>query len=264
MRLLICLTGVLAGSLLTARAQQRLYLDAQLGAEYDFAEGAHFGKGQGPFKARDFGLGVLAAPLLRWQGPTWSVSTGYTSGTAGWGYRLTVPASATHNPSSRGDARKHYTGANLRRIPLLVSHRLTDVDWTLLNTARGPLQLAFRLEGVVGGGLQARGNTCLDCGNLTGGGGRDTITFTPRPYWRRRWGGYLTAGATARFYHRGQERLTLRLLLTQGLQDMIVVPLDYRYNGHRGSTTLHVRGSGVSLAVGYPLKLHPLRGAAPE
>lgn len=243
-----------------APAQNRLYLDAQLGAEYNFAEGAHFGKGKWPFKARTFGWDELAAPMLRWQGSRWSVAAGYSGGNAAWGYRLTVPKGITHNPF-HGEGVSSFSSAYLHRIPVLVSRKLTDVN--LIPMGDEQYLLSFRLEGVAGGGAQAKSYTCLDCGTLGIGGGYDTIAFTERPYWRRRWGGYLTAGATARFYRRGRERATLRLLLTQGLHDMIVVPLAYSYNGRQGATTLRVRGSGVSLMLGYPFKLHTFRRPGP-
>ncbi|GAA4378916.1 hypothetical protein [Hymenobacter koreensis] len=244
------------------QAQNRLYLDAQLGVDHTFAEGAFWKTGQRPLNARVVRRDEIAAPMLRWQGEQWSVSVGYSGGNYGWGYKVRLPKDLIQNPYGQRVFTGGTSSAYAHRIPVLVSRKLTDVNFLALGDEQ--YLLSFRLEGVVGGGAQAKSYTCLDCGSLNpGGNGYDSITFTERPYWRRRWGGYLTAGATARFYRRGKERATLHLLVTQGLQDMIVVPLDYSYNGRQGSTTLRVRGSGVSLMLGYPFKLHTFRRPGP-
>jgi|GEM_PF-4544923 len=233
------------------------YLDLQAGAQYGFAEGAHWGKDVRPLKARNFTLDEIAAPLLRWQGPRWSVSAGYSGAGLAYGYKLQVPAAATRNPY-QGEQGGAALSAYAHRFPVLVSRRLARVSLYEVDTVRHLYLFSFQAEAVFGGGLQRHANQCLTCSQVEGSRGLyDTIQFRETPYYRRTWGSFLSAGVTARFYHLGRERATLRLLYTQGLQDIILVPLAYRYNGRSGFTTLHVRGSGISLTLGYPLRIYP-------
>ncbi|SMB79781.1 hypothetical protein SAMN00120144_4219 [Hymenobacter roseosalivarius DSM 11622] len=104
----------------------------------------------------------------------------------------------------------------------------------------------------------------MACGGLGAGGGLyDTIVFRESIWVRRKWGGFLVGGVTARFYRLGKERLNLSLYYTQGLTDMLLVPVEYRYNAQRGATTLHVRGSGLSATLGIPIRLKTFGNAPP-
>jgi hypothetical protein len=131
-----------------------------------------------------------------------------------------------------------------------------------IDTLRHTYLASFRLDAVVGGGLNRIGNNCLDCSQLSAGGGLfDTIDFRETVQLRRQWGGFLLGGVTARFYRLGKERLNLSVYYTQGLTDMLRVPVEYRYNSQRGATTLRVRGSGFSATLGLPIRLKTFRKA---
>ena len=183
------------------------------------------------------------------------IATGYSGSTLGWAYGIEVPQQYTLNPF-HGEQRSHGVGVYMHQLPLLVSKTIGAYNIREIDTVRHTYLASFRLDAVFGGGLNRIGNNCMDCGSLSGGGGfYDTIEFEESPVVRRKWGGFLIGGVTARFYRLGKERLNLSVYYTQGLTDMLLVPVAYRYNSQRGATTLHVRGSGFSATLGLPLRL---------
>ena len=264
-----CYRSVLAALLLTgaplreAGAQTRLYLDARIGAGYNFAEGAHAGKGERPFKARSFLLHnfIYLQPRLQFN-DKWALTAGYRGSALSWGYRLEVPADVTVNPFPQGNESSAARSAYLHQFPVELHRTVGRFNWVPLDTLDRLYLFSFRLDVFAGGGLNRAGNNCLDCGNATPpplsgqtNPPQDVIEFREQPYYRRTWGGFVTAGATARFYRLGRERLNFSLMLTQGLTDMLTIPVQYSYNGRRGATVLQARGSGISATLGYPILL---------
>ncbi|HEX8326573.1 MAG TPA: hypothetical protein VF629_03450 [Hymenobacter sp.] len=145
-------------------------------------------------------------------------------------------------------------------------YTIRRVNWIPLDTLDRLYLLSFKLDVFAGGGLNRVGDNCLACGDpnptpITGQTNpfKDVIEFREQPYYRRTWGGFVTAGATARFYRRGKERLNFSLALTQGLTDMLTIPVQYSYNGRRGATVLQARGSGISATLGYPILISTFR-----
>lgn len=250
-------------SLAAGQAQTKLYLDARLGAGYNFAEGAHSGKGERPFKARNF-IGhvfLYLQPRVQFN-EKWGLTAGYRGSGSSWGYKLEVPADVTVNPFPQGNQRGRAGSAYLHQFPLQLHYTTGRYNLHPLDTLDRLYLFSFKLDVFAGGGLNRNGNNCLDCGSLnptpvTGQTSptRDIIEFQDQPYYHHTWGGFLTVGATARFYRLGKERLNFSLALTQGLTDMLLVPVQYSYNGRLGATTLHVRGSGISATLGYPILL---------
>ncbi|WP_345112568.1 hypothetical protein [Hymenobacter algoricola] len=242
-------------------AQSKLYFDTRIGAGYNFVEGAHAGKGERPFKARNFLLHTFLylQPRLQFN-EQWALTAGYRGSGLTRGYKIEVPADVTVNPFPQGNQSGLARSAYLHQLPVQLHYTLGRYNIHPLDTLDRLYLLSFKLDVFVGGGLNRVGNNCLDCGNydttpLTGGTSpvRDVIEFREQPYYNRTWGGFLTGGVTAHFYRLGKERLNFSLALTQGLTDMMVVPVQYSYNGHLGATTLHVRGSGISATLGYPI-----------
>ncbi|NVO83414.1 hypothetical protein HW556_00815 [Hymenobacter sp. P5252] len=144
----------------------------------------------------------------------------------------------------------------MHQLPVLLSKTFREINIREIDTIRHTYLASFRLDAVLGGGLNRLGNNCLDCGGVDAGGlFYDTIDFRQTIIVRRKWGGFLMGGVTARFYRLGKERLNLSIYYTQGLTDMLLVPVQYQYNSQRGATTLHIRGSGVSATLGVPIRL---------
>ena len=248
--------GLLAASR-SGCAQRVLYLDLRAGINHNFVEGAYFGKGEPPFKARSpLNFGVHAGGLVRLQlSETVSLAAGYNGSSLAWSYGLKVPKQHTRNPFE-GEEKSHGSGVHMYQFPLLLTKTIRVFNIREIDTVQHTYLASFRLDAVLGGGLNRIGNDCLDCDGLsTGGGLYDEIEFRETIVERRKWGQFLTGGVTARFYRLGKERLNLSVSYTQGLTDMLLVPVAYRYNTQRGATTLHVRGSGLSATLGVPLRL---------
>ena len=246
---------------LVARAQTQLYLDARFGTGYNFAEGAHFGKGERPFKARHFIRHhfVYLMPRLVLS-DRWAVTAGYRGGGLSWGYKLEVPADLTVNPFPQGDQKGSASSAYLHQFPVKLYYTLGRHNWVPVDTLGRLYLLSFRLDAFGGGGLERVSTDCLTCSNFNPtpltrrtSPYQDIIEFREQPFYNRIWGGFVTAGLTARFYRLGKVRLDFSLCFTQGLTDMLLVPVQYSYNGHLGASLLHVRGSGISVTLGYPI-----------
>ena len=249
--------GLLAASR-SGFAQRTLYLDLRAGINHNFVEGAYLGKGEPPFKAHGrLNFGVQAVAMLRLQlSEQVGIATGYSGSELGWAYGLKVPKQHTRNPFE-GEEKSHGSGLYLHQFPLLLTKTMKVYHLREIDTVRHTYLASFRLDAVFGGGLNRLGNYCRDCDEelSTGGGLYDEIEFRETLLVRRQWGQFLLGGVTARFYRLGKERLNLSLYYTQGLTDMLLVPVEYRYNTQRGATTLHVRGSGFSATLGVPLRL---------
>ena len=236
-------------------AQAHLYLDVKVGANYTFAEGAYFGKGTYPFKARYLRFDEQATLMLRVQATDKTgVSAGYSGSTLGWGYNLRVPSSSTHNPY-RGEWAARATGLYMHQFPVLINRTVGRYNIREIDTLKHLYLVSFKLDIVGGVGINRLGNSCLDCGSLSGGGLYDTIDFKQTVSVRHKWGMSLLGGVTARFYRLGKERLNLSLYYTQGMTTMVVVPVEYRYNSQQGSSKLNVRGSGLSATLGIPIRI---------
>ena len=249
-------------------AQSKLYLDLKIGANHNAAEGVYFNKSRLPFKPystlKDMSFDEQGVAMLRWQfTEKLGLATGYSGSTLGWAYSIEVPQQYTRNPF-QGEWRGVGAGAYMHQIPLLLNKTIGEYNIREIDTVSHTYLASFRLDAVLGGGVNLIGNNCLDCGTLGNGVlAYDTIQFNETIIRRRDWGGFLMGGVTARFYRLGKERLNLSLYYTQGLTDILLVPFEYRYNSQRGSTTLHVRGSGFSATLGYPLRLAMFGRAAP-
>ena len=245
-----------------AQAQTKIYLDARVGYGYNFAEGAHGGKGERPFVARNYLGHVLPYLQPRVQlNDRWALTAGYRGSSLSYGYKLQVPPDVSVNPfggSERGTASTVY----MHQFPLEVHYALKRYNFVPLDTAGILHRFGLRLDVFAGGGLNRAGNNCIECANgrigppqVTGqtNPNFDVIEFAAQPRYHHAWGGFVAAGATARFFHLGKERLNFSLAFTQGLTDMLLVPVQYSYNGRLGATTLHVRGTGISATMGYPI-----------
>ncbi|AHJ97782.1 hypothetical protein [Hymenobacter swuensis] len=209
-----------------ARSQQ-LSLDLQIGGQYAYAEGGHFGIGKRPFKGHEFLITPFVAPMLRLQlKDETNISIGYSGGGLGWGYKLQVPK-AQSNGAYGGAYGGHAVSVYLDRLPLLVSWPVARFDFQPLPTEAEQYAYSIRF--------------CQTC-NLGAGivSPQDTIVFRQQPSITRHWGAFLTGGATARFYRLGRERFNISLFLNQGLTTMMRVPVQYTYNSQRGAVTLPV------------------------
>ncbi|NVO32878.1 hypothetical protein HW554_16815 [Hymenobacter sp. P5342] len=248
------LLGSLGGAF-QCQAQRTLYLDLRAGGNFTFAEGAYFGKGEPPFKAYSSqSFGVQGVAMLRLQlSEKFGIATGYSGSDLGWGYSIQVPKEYSVNPY-HPDKLGSSTGAYMHQFPLLLSKTFGEYNIREIDTVYHTYLASFRLDAVLGGGLNRIGNNLLE-EKYIASSGYDFIEFRATPILRRRWGQFLIGGVTARFYRLGKERLNLSLYYTQGLTDMLLVPVEYRYNTQRGATTLHVRGSGFSATLGLPLRL---------
>lgn len=248
------------GSLINSiqcRAQSRLYLDLKVGANHNFAEGAYFGKGEPPFKAYSrLTFHEQGVVMIRLQvREKWSISAGYSGSTLGWAYSIRVPEKFTANPYG-GEQRGISTGAYMHQWPLLIGKTIKGYNIREIDDIQHIYLASFKLDIVAGGGLNRIGNNCLSCNNSNGGILLyDLIEFEDNPIVKSRLGGFLIGGITSKFYRLGKERLNLSFYYTQGLTDMLIVPVNYRYNSETGSTTLHVRGSGFSATLGVPIRL---------
>lgn len=237
-------------------AQRMLYLDAQVGGQYAYAEGAHFGLGQPPLKGRAFLITPFVAPMLRLQlTERTGVSVGYSGGGLGWGYRLQVPAGQSNNPYG-GVSASNAVSVYLDRIPLLVNRTVARANFQEFDATNELYRFGLGLDVFAGVGVNYVRGFCATCHLGSGFSGQgDTVTFREQPIIVRHWGGYLTAGLIGRVYHLGKERLSITLFVNQGLVTMMEVPVQYTYNGNRGAVTLRVRGSGVGVMVAVPLRL---------
>lgn len=258
MRIFILLVACLACSGFShgAFAQKTLYLDAQVGGQYAFAEGAHLGLGQRPFKAHEFLITPLVAPMLRLQlNERTGVSLGYSGGGLGWGYKLQVPPSLSNNPYG-GAYAGHAVSVYLDRVPLLLNHTVTQINFKEISAEQGRYLFGLKIDAFAGGGVNYVRGFCKTC-NLGAGvvSPLDTIIFRQQPAITRHWGGYVTVGATARVYRLGKERFNVTVFINQGLTTMMEVPVQYTYNSGRGAITLRVRGSGVGLLAAVPIRL---------
>ncbi|GAB2770351.1 hypothetical protein HNQ93_000478 [Hymenobacter luteus] len=250
-------------------AQSKLYLDLKVGASHNAAEGVYFDKSRLPFKPystlKDMSFDEQGVLMLRLQlREKWGISTGYSGSALAWAYSLQMPQQYTVNPY-HGEWKGQGASLYMHQLPLLVSRTFREYNIRQIDTIRHTYLASFRLEAVLGGGLNRIGNNCLDCGQLgTGGLFYDTIEFKETPIVKRKWGGFLIGGVTARFYRLGKERLNLSVYYTQGLTDMVLVPVAYQYNAQRGATTLRVRGSGFSATLGIPIRLKTFSKAPPS
>lgn len=250
---LSCLVGLTP---LRSLAQARLFLDLQLGANYTHAEGAYFGKGTPPFKAYNprQSFDEQGGVRLRLQASEkLGISVGYNGSTLGWSYHLKVPKADTHNPYD-GELRGKSTGMYIHQFPVLFTRALGRYNIKEVDSVRHLYLLSIQLDVAGGGGLNRFGAASGES-RLSSWGLYDTIEFRQTPIRQCQWGGFLIGGVTARFYRLGKEQLNLSLYYTQGLTDMLLVPVTYRYNARQGATTLHVRGSGFSATLGVPLRL---------
>jgi len=250
---------MLSATARSGSAQSKLYLDLRAGINRNEAEGVYFGKSKSPFKAYNtFGQSTFAVqgvPMLRLQlNEKFGIATGYSGGSLSWSYNIKVPKEYTVN-SSEGDYYGKTIGVYMHQFPLLLSKTFKEYHFWEIDTVQHIHRVSIRLDAVLGGGLNRFGNSLLD-GDYGGTGfGEDLIEFRATPVLRRKWGQFLIGGVTARFYHRDRERLSLSVYYTQGLTDMLHVPVEYRYNTQSGSTKLRVRGSGLSATLSYPLRL---------
>lgn len=244
----------------TALAQHPIHLDVQLGLKHNYAEETYRLRRQLPQPLR-YGIGdrspmpnLVGAQVRVGLNPRWSVAAGVLAGDiVGWGYRLRVPAEATHNPYVPEDKGEYY-GTFALAVPLTAYRSVWRLNTTGLG-ARGQTH-AWGLGADVSAGLTPSYATGgLDFPRLNLPGLYDTITFDQAPRFRRRFGMSLTLGATLRLYRLDRERLNLSLQLNQGLWDMVQVPFSYAYNRRGGSARLHARGSGLLLTLGYPIRL---------
>lgn len=239
-----------------ARAQQKLFLDLRLGSEYGYAESGHFGLGTRPLKGHKFILQFFPSALLRYQvSEKLSLATGYSGGAAGWGYKLTVPDDVTHNDFG-GAWNSSANAVYLDRFPLLVEYTARRFNFKPVSDAQGLYQYSVGLS--VTGGIGASHLHGFVYNRLQVGPVflKDTIDFQEQdPVVLRHWGGYATAGITARFYRLGKERLNVALSVQQGFADLLQQQVDYTYNSRRGSQLFRVRGSSLGLAVGIPIRL---------
>ncbi|SEU03635.1 hypothetical protein SAMN04487998_3604 [Hymenobacter actinosclerus] len=186
---------------------------------------------------------------------SYGISLGYSGGGLGWGYKLQVPKSISHSPYGGVYAGKAVS-VYLDRIPVLFNHTVTRFDFKEVNADQELYLLSVKIDMFAGGGVNYVRGFCESC-NLSGGfiSPQDTIIFRQQPAIVRHWGGYVTAGATARVYRLGREKFNVTLFLNQGLTTMMEVPVQYTYNSGRGSIKLHVRGSGVGLLAAVPIRL---------
>lgn len=141
---------------------------------------------------------------------------------------MKVPKAATHNPFGGAQHGGSY-GLYMHQFPLLFTHRIGRYNIKEIDTVRHRYLMSFQLDAVGGGGLNRMINN-IDEGTLNLGGLYDTVEFRQTQVRRRRSGGFLMGGVTARFYRLGKERLTLNMYYAQGLTNMLLVPIDYRYN----------------------------------
>lgn len=271
LRLLLFSLGLsgLLPQLATAQtpAPKKLFLDLQLGGQYAYAEGGHFSSNTRPFTRHYFILKFWPGALLRYQAtPRLAISTGYTGGATGWGYRLKMPKELTNNGNGEGGSRNGTTTAvYVDRIPLLLDWQLKSFNFKLVDANTGLYNYAIKLNLTGGvGAVRVRDftNNRLSLGPYFG---NDTIDIKEAdPYIVNRWGAYVTAGATARFYRLGKEKFNIGLFLNQGFTDLVRVNVDYAYNGgNKGSHLFRSRGSGIGLTVGVPICLKTFRSAAP-
>lgn len=264
---LFCLVFTLLLGAPRSHAQSKLYLDLRLGVNHNQAEGAYFGKGTRPFKPystlRDMSFDEQAVVMLRLQmQEKFGIAAGYSGSSLAWAYSLQMPRQYTVNPF-HPEWKGSGAGAYTHQFPVLLSKTFRKINIREIDTVSHLYMASFRLDAVLGGGLNRLGNNCLDCGKFGGGLFYDTIEFRETIIVRRKWGGFLMGGVTARFYRLGKERLNLSIYYTQGLTDMLLVPVQYQYNSQRGATTLHVRGSGVSATLGVPIRLKTFSKAPP-
>jgi len=237
-------------------AQRTLYLDAQVGGQYAYAEGAHFGVGQRPFKGNAFLITPFVAPMLRLQlSARTGVSVGYSGGGLGWGYRLQVPPALSNNPYG-GVSASNAVSVYLDRVPLLVNRTIARFNYQEVDATHAVYRFGLGVDAFAGVGLNYVRGFCETC-HLGAGFAApgDTVSFRERPVIVHHWGGYVTAGVVGRVYHLGKERLAVTLFVNQGLVTMMEVPVQYAYNGSRGAVTLRVRGSGIGLLAAVPLRL---------
>ncbi|WP_426492013.1 hypothetical protein [Hymenobacter sp. 102] len=242
---------------------QQLSLDLQIGGQYAYAEGGHFGVGKRPFKGHAFLLNPFLAPMVRLQLQNdTGISFGYSGGALGWGYTLQIPK-AQSNGAYGGAYAGRAVGVYLDRLPLLVSRPVARFDFQPLPTAAEQYVYSIRIDAFAGGGMNYVRGFCQTC-NLSAGfvSPQDTIVFRQQPSIIRHWGAFLTAGATARFYRLGRERFNISLFLNQGLTTMMRVPVQYTYNSQRGAVTLSVRGSGIGVLAAVPIRLKKWKNAA--
>ncbi|RSK38203.1 hypothetical protein [Hymenobacter perfusus] len=247
-----------------AFAQKTLYLDAQLGGEYAFAEGAHLGVGQRPFKGHEFLITPFVAPMLRLQfNDTKGLSIGYSGGGLGWGYKLQVPRSMSYGSYGGGYA-GHAVSVYLDRIPVLFNRTLAQFNFKEINSEQELYLYSLKIDLFAGGGVNYVRGFCESC-NLNAGlvSPQDTIIFRQQPAIVRHWGGYVTAGAIARMYRLGKERLNVTVFLNQGLTTMMEVPVQYTYNSGQGAIKLRVRGSGVGILAAIPIRLKTFKKRIP-
>jgi hypothetical protein len=268
MRFIILALWCLLTAPTAIQAQSKLYLDLKVGINHNAAEGVYFDKRRLPFKPystlKDMMFDEQGVAMLRLQiNEKLGVATGYSGSALAWGYSLQMPQQYTLNPY-HGEWRGRSKSAYMHQLPLLVNRTLGEYNIREIDTVRHTYLTSFRLDAVFGGGANRIGNNCLDCGGFGGGGIYDTIEFKETYIVRHKWGGFLTGGVTARFYRLGKERLNLSLFYTQGLTDMLLVPVAYQYNSQRGSTTLRIRGSGFSATLGLPIRLKTFRKAPPD
>ncbi len=233
---------------------KKLYLDLQLGSQYAYAEGGHFSGDTRPFTQHLLILKFWPGALLRYQAtPRLAVSTGYTGGGTGWGYRIKMPEALTRNQfggSQAGSATVIYVD----RIPLLLDFTLKTFNFQ----PAGAELYTYGIKVDLTAGLGAVRVHNWTNNQLSGGSilGNDTIDFKEAdPYMVNRWGAYATVGATARFYRLGKERLNVGVFLNQGFRDLVRVGVDYEYNGRKGSHLFDSRGSGVGVTIGLPICL---------
>ncbi|HEX8425295.1 hypothetical protein [Hymenobacter sp.] len=258
---IILLVNLVSISAQNSFAQAKVYLDAGIGFGYNYAEGGHFGWANEPFIKRQFILHNFLNIQPRVQlNKKFSFALGYRGSGLSWGYKIKVPDNITVNASKKGDKQGHANSAYLHQFPLMLNYLVKRYNIRALDTLDKAYLLSFKLDVFLGGGLNLIGNNCLNCGNfnsttITGqtNPARDIIEFRQQPYYNHKWGSFLTIGVMAHFYRLGKERLNLSFAITQGFTDMILVPVQYSYNGNLGAAKMHVRGSGISATLGYPI-----------
>lgn len=240
----------------TLQAQRKLYLDVKVGADYGYAEGAHFGLGTRPLKGHKFILQFYPSALFRYQASDkLGLVTGYSGGGTGYGYKLKVPDDVTHNEFG-GAWNSSAQIVNIDRFPLLIDYKFKSFNFKPVNEEKNLYLYSIKLS--VTGGIGASRLHGFTNNKLTLGPVflKDTIDFDEKfPVIINKWGVYANAGVTARFYRLGKERLNVNLYVNQGFTDLTHTRLNYTYNSRTGTQLFRSRGSGIGFAVGIPLLL---------
>ena len=237
-------------------AQKALYLKPFFGIQSPFCHYDRKIVKNEAFKVKNFqttdNFGLLLELVLN---EDWTISTGWSKGNIGWGFKETIPQDIS---KGYGFEIGGYRGNYIHRFPVMTKKRLAEVAWLEIDPEKELYVFNFKFYAQSGLSLDYIPYANALAGTDTTGWGVSTgdyILNYERVKVLNRWNTSVQIGLGAQFYHNGRPRFDITLFYSQGLRNMVQIDIDTDMNGLKFNTRLLTRGSVVGATLAYPIRL---------